>query len=236
MIKNKNKIVSLLAVALTTVILVLSVYFWNKPVKYVGLDGQSSIGLTLNVFNRIIRAESIGNETDIIFIEGLNKQLKNKDINEGILSAIDVMEQSVSFNHKTDDVLIISVWTSVNKDAEKMKVQLQNIVSIYAEQIGYSVDVQGMILTDESYEIAFNSGISSARYQILERIKAELDKQIAMEKANTKELESVVAPRNNYVVESQPIVKYVTITSPEITDDDDDDDDDDEHYDEQDDD
>ncbi len=224
--KKKRNIISLLTISAITVLMVLSVFIWNKPYTYVGLDGQSSIGLTLNVFNRIIKAESIGKGSDLLKNEELKKQLNNKSINEGILSALDVMEQMVSFDHKIDDVLIISVWTKDMKESEKVKVQLQNIASIYVEQIGYSVDIQGLVLTDEAFEIAFNSGISPARYQILQRIRTALNNQIAMEELQNQTpqiefLANVVAPRSKTVIVNQPKVDYVTIPSPKS---------DDEHY------
>lgn len=159
MLQKARMIAAYTSAALFLIICGFSYYFYFTPVAYVDVDVNPSIELTLNRFNRIIKA-SPHNDDGAQILNGTD--ISNSHYDEAIQNLIDAM---ITQGYLEKDGLVSVTVQSYDKSQESRVITaIQDTVtnSLQVHQVNAETDI--FPITEEVKTYAHDNHVSPAKY------------------------------------------------------------------------
>lgn len=147
-------------------------YTYASPKAYVALDINPSIKLTTNMYDKVIKIETLNEDAEVI---SKDLKIKNKDINEAlkllVASATDngyivkdsdnaIMVTATSEDETLTDEILNDAESAINEELESEEVKDTEIIKENINQ--------------ERFDEAERLGISPGKMNLLEKLKVEL--------------------------------------------------------------
>ena len=188
-IRLVTKVASFAAAAMLTLGLGYGAYSYTVPYSYVDIDINPSIELTVNVYDRIIKAEALNDDGEILIN---NSSLKNARLETGVLQLINnaTKQGYLRADPVTTNAVILTVSSSDSVKSKKLK---KSLMQITTKELNIG-SVKSEVLVGEAsikqLEDAKKLGVTPGKFAFIEDA-IEDDPELELEdlkKATVKEL------------------------------------------------
>ncbi|MCX7922880.1 MAG: anti-sigma factor domain-containing protein [Clostridia bacterium] len=161
-----NRIASIAAVFLIILGLGYGVYSYNQPFSYVDIDINPSIELTINRYDRIIKAEAINNDGKVLLNAG---SYKNKGIEDGIETLLEAAAKNGYIKSDSENAVVFTVVSSDDEKAEKIQNEIKTTAG---EELKQNKDNANIVIeraTIERHREAKKIGLSPGKLALIEK-------------------------------------------------------------------
>jgi|GEM_PF-1103850 hypothetical protein len=163
------RVSSIAAVFLFALGLTYGVYSYTMPYSYVDLDINPSIELTANVYDVIIKAETLNDDGDKLLG---NKKLKYKNLGKGIEELIDSAVQQKYLKEQSENAILLTV---IGNDIAKLDKLSKNLEAITSQALDDSM-VKSEIITqqinEKEHKDTKDVGLSQGKLKLIEKVIA----------------------------------------------------------------
>ncbi len=177
--KEKNNIINIgmkkiaVLASAAAVVLVSSIgtYAYNKPVSYVSLDVNPSIGFSFNTFGKVIDVTGVNDDGEKILTD---LDLKNKDIETAIRETVDeLIKQGYIANDENGGIIITASNNNDNMDnANEMAQALQEKVQQQITEEEKTATVEAFGVGRQRVEEARELGVTPGKLNLVQKLQA----------------------------------------------------------------
>jgi hypothetical protein len=172
-----TRIASIAAAVVLMVGVGYGAYSYSQPYSYVDVDINPSIELTVNRFDRILKAEAINRDGARILSQG---SFAHKSFKEGVDQILTNAEAAGYFEDVSKNAVMFTVSSKEDRKAEQLTNKIREIVSGEATLEEQQTDVLVEKVTVQKHDDARKQGISPGKLSLLERL-AEVQPEIKVE-------------------------------------------------------
>lgn len=206
------------AASIAAVIAVASVSVWayTTPYSYVSLDVNPSIEYSLNRFDRVLSAEAVNDDGEVI-LENLD--LENKSIEDAVEETI----QEIAKNGYLTDTELGGIVIATSSDDEDTALLLADTLKEEAEtttaEAGIETEVEVLSIGKERVEEAKALGVTPGKLNLVEKLQASNpDAEVSIEDWLNKPVKSIMkAIKENKKADTAAVPEDDTAVIPSVT-------------------
>ncbi len=190
-----SKVVSLAAAALLVLGTGYGVLSYSMPYSYIDFDINPSIELTVNIYDRIINAEALNSDGQVLL--GCSK-LKNTKLSEGVSKLISsaaeqgYFKSDASTSDEVRDAVLFTVSSSNGNKSKALKEELVNMIEEKLSKESIVSDVLVGEATLEQRDDARKVGTTPGKLALIENA-IEAEPELSLEELKSAAVRDLVA-------------------------------------------
>ena len=147
-------------------------YTYASPKAYVALDINPSIKLTTNMYDKVIKIETLNEDAEVI---SKDLKIKNKDINEALKLLVASATDNGYIVKDSDNAIMVTATSEYETLTDEI---LNNAESAINEELESEevkdIEIIKENINQERFDEAERLGISPGKMNLLEKLKVEL--------------------------------------------------------------
>lgn len=185
--RTMTRITSIAAALIFVVTLGYGAYSYSMPYSYVNIDINPSVEITVNLYDRIIKAEGLNTDGDKLLS---TIEYRNRKLEDGISN---ILESATQIGYFNDDSKNAVMFTVSGKDQEKVaqiENEIQGIASKAAQEANTGTEIMVENVTLVKHDEAEKMGISPGKLSLIEKLR-EYEPQLTVNDLKDKPVKEI---------------------------------------------